>query len=77
VCDLVLGDAVGDFRVETGLRANDDDLGVGIEAVQNATGSNLYITDQYDKSHMAASGIKECTWANIPLLHQRQEPSCP
>jgi hypothetical protein len=41
VCHLLLGDAEGDLVVEPGGRADDGDLGVGIEAVEDAAGRDL------------------------------------
>lgn len=35
--DLVLGDAIGDFLIETGLRTDDGHFGIGIEDIENTT----------------------------------------
>lgn len=41
VGDLVLGDAMGDFRVETSARTDNGDFGISVQEVKNATGGNL------------------------------------
>jgi hypothetical protein len=41
VGDLTFADSEGDFGVETGLGAHDSDVGVGVEAVEDPTSSDL------------------------------------
>lgn len=41
MCDLLLGNSVGDFFVQTRGRTDDRNVGVGIETVEDATGSDL------------------------------------
>jgi hypothetical protein len=41
VGDLTFADSKGDFGVEAGLGAHDSDVGVGIEAVEDPTSSDL------------------------------------
>jgi len=44
VRDLFLGDAVGDFGAEAGGGRNDGYVGVGIEAVVDAAGGDLFLS---------------------------------
>lgn len=39
--DLLLGDSVRDFGVQTRLGRDNGDFGIGVEAVNNASSSNL------------------------------------
>lgn len=41
VCDLLFGNAMGDFLIQARSRAHDSNVGVGIEAVENAASGNL------------------------------------
>lgn len=41
VLDLSLGDAEAHLVIQTGIRADDGDSGIGIEAVEDASGGNL------------------------------------
>lgn len=41
VCDLLLGNAMGDFFIQARSRTHDSNVGVGIEAVEDAASGNL------------------------------------
>ena len=66
VLDLAVLDAVKNFRVQAGARADDKDLSVSVEEVQNASGSDLANKVNQPARYVRMAGLVDGLWRTSP-----------